>query len=75
MNFLLDRSAENWVAELARLKAAVGDCPTAEPLAPSGGMSATFRLNCTKGRLDGMLLLAPTTPVTVQSLRFRVAVP
>ena len=29
MNFLLDRSEENWVAELARLKAAVGDCPTA----------------------------------------------
>lgn len=75
MNFLLDRSAANWAAELAKLKAAVGDCPTAEPLTPTGAMSANFRLNCTKGQLDGMLLLAPTTPATVQALRFRVVKP
>ncbi|MBJ7441454.1 MAG: beta-lactamase family protein [Sphingopyxis sp.] len=75
MNFLLDRSAVNWSAELAKLKATVGDCPTAEPLAPTGAMSATFRLNCTKGQLDGMILLAPTSPATIQSLRFRVAAP
>lgn len=75
MNFLLDRSAANWAAEFARLKAAVGDCPTAEPLNPTGAMSATFRLNCSKGQLDGALLLAPTTPATVQALRFRVVTP
>jgi len=75
MNFLMDRSAENWADELARLKAEVGACPTAEPLAPMGAMSAAFRLNCEKGRLDGMLLLAPTTPATLQALRFRVATP
>ncbi len=75
MNFLLDRSAANWAAEFARLKAEVGDCPTAEPLNPTGAMSATFRLNCSKGQLDGALLLAPTTPATVQALRFRVVTP
>ena len=75
MNFLLDRSAENWAAELAKLKAAVGDCPTAEPLAPTGAMSASFRLNCAKGQLDGMLLLAPTNPATLQALRFRIVTP
>jgi CubicO group peptidase (beta-lactamase class C family) len=75
MNFLLDRSAANWAAELARLKAQLGDCPTAEPLNPTGALSATFRLNCGKGQLDGMLLLAPTTPATVQALRFRVVTP
>ena len=75
MNFLLDRSAANWAAEFARLKAAVGDCPTAEPLNPTGAMSATFRLNCSKGQLDGALLLAPTTPATIQALRFRVVSP
>ena len=75
MNFLLDRSAANWAAEFARLKAAVGDCPTAEPLNPTGAMSATFRLNCSKGQLGGALLLAPTTPATVQALRFRVVTP
>lgn len=73
MNFLMDRSAENWRAEFARLKAEVGECPTDEPLAPMGAMSSAFRLNCEKGKLDGILLLAPTNPVTVQALRFRVA--
>ncbi len=75
MNFLLDRSAANWAAELGRLKAQLGDCPTAEPLAPTGALSAAFRLNCSKGQLDGMLLLAPTNPATLQALRFRVVTP
>lgn len=75
MNFLMDRSAENWTAELARLKAEVGECPAAEPLAPTGAMSTAFRLNCDKGKLDGMLLLAPTAPATLQALRLRVVPP
>ena len=75
MNFLLDRSAENWTAEFARLKTEVGECPAAEPLAPMGAMSTAFRLNCDKGKLDGMLLLAPTTPATLQALRLRVVPP
>lgn len=75
MNFLMDRSAENWTAELAKLKAEVGACPSDEPLAPMGAMSTAFRLNCDKGKLDGLLLLAPTTPATVQALRFRVRTP
>lgn len=75
MNFLMDRSAANWAAELARLKTEVGDCPTAEPLAPTGALSAAFRLNCNRGKLDGMLLLAPTTPATVQALRLHVVTP
>lgn len=75
MNFLLDRSADNWKAEFAKLKAEVGECPAGEPLAPTGAMSTAFRLDCAKGRLDGLLLLAPTTPATVQALRFRVVPP
>ncbi len=75
MNFLLDRSADNWKAEFARLKAAVGNCPTDEPLAPIGAMSTAFRLNCERGKLDGILLLAPTTPATIQALRLRIVPP
>lgn len=75
MNFLLDRSADNWAAEFARLKAEVGECPSAEPLAPTGALSAGFRLVCEQGKLDGVLLLAPTTPATVQALRLSVAQP
>ena len=75
MNFLLDRSADNWKAEFAKFKAEVGECPTDEPLVPTGAMSAVFRLNCEKGKLDGQLLLAPTTPPAIQALRLRVAPP
>ena len=75
MNFLMDRSAANWAAEFAELKKEVGECPADEPLAPMGAMSTAFRLNCEKGKLDGVLLLAPTTPATVQALRFRVVPP
>ncbi|HET6525213.1 serine hydrolase domain-containing protein [Sphingopyxis sp.] len=75
MNFLMDRSAANWAAEFAVLKEAVGECPADEPLAPMGAMSTAFRLNCEKGKLDGILLLAPTTPPTVQALRFRIVSP
>lgn len=75
MNFLLDRSAENWKAEFAKLRAEVGECPAAEPLAPLGAMSTAFRLNCERGKLDGQLLLAPTTPATLQALRLRIVPP
>jgi CubicO group peptidase (beta-lactamase class C family) len=75
MNFLLDRSAANWSAELAKLRDQVGACPTAEPLAPTGALSTAFRLNCERGKLDGTLLLAPTTPITIQAWRLRVVAP
>ena len=75
MNFLLDRSAENWAVELTRIKGDVGECPSADPLAPTGTMSAGFRLNCERGRIDGMLLLAPTNPATLQALRLRIVSP
>ena len=75
MNFLLDRSADNWTSELAHLRRVVGACPTAEPLAPTGALSTAFRLNCEKGKLDGTLLLAPTTPATIQAWRLRVVAP
>lgn len=74
MNFLLDRSAENWAKHFAELKAQVGDCPTVETLTPTGQMSATFHWACDRGAIEGTILLAPTTPQTVQALRLR-AVP
>ena len=70
MNFLMDRSAENWALEFARLKSELGACPAAEPMAPSGNLSASFRWTCEKGVLDGQILLAPTNPPSLQALRF-----
>ncbi|WP_448657602.1 serine hydrolase domain-containing protein [Sphingomonas sp. CJ99] len=70
MNFLLDRSADNWAGEFARLKGAVGACSSAEPLAVQTRMQVSFRWNCERGLLDGQVLLAPTDPLTIQALRF-----
>jgi D-alanyl-D-alanine-carboxypeptidase/D-alanyl-D-alanine-endopeptidase len=70
MNFLMDRSAESWRLELARIRAQLGTCPTAEPMFATGALSTAFRWNCERGKLDGNILLAPTNPPTIQALRF-----
>jgi CubicO group peptidase (beta-lactamase class C family) len=73
MNFLPDRSAENWARELARLNGEVGACATDAPITATGAMSGTFEWRCERGSLQGYLLLAPTNPPTIQELRLRVA--
>jgi hypothetical protein len=73
MNFVMDRSAENWARELARLRAQTGDCRTDAPITPTGGLSGRFQWTCERGQLRGELLLAPTNPPTIQALRFAPA--
>jgi hypothetical protein len=75
MNFLMDRSRENWARELAKLKAEVGDCETTSPIAASGALSGSFAWRCAHGRISGNLLLAPTRPATIQALRMSVVTP
>lgn len=70
MNFPLDRSAENWAREFARLKTLTGTCTDVESLRATGALSATFRWTCEKGALSGQLLLAPTLTPMLQALRF-----
>jgi CubicO group peptidase (beta-lactamase class C family) len=72
MNFLLDRSEENWAREFARLKTEAGACETNAPITATGAMAGTFAWRCERATLQGQLLLAPTTPPTIQALRFRV---
>ncbi|MEA1013362.1 serine hydrolase domain-containing protein [Sphingosinicella sp. LY1275] len=75
MNFLMDRSADNWRRELARLKKEVGECDTAAPIIATGALSGTFQWRCATGRLDGTLLLAPTDQAGIQALRLSIAAP
>jgi CubicO group peptidase (beta-lactamase class C family) len=75
MNFLMDRSAENWATEIAKLKAQTGECATSESLKADTAMSATYRWTCERGQLDGQVLLAPTTPASIQAWRMRVVQP
>lgn len=69
MNFLMDRTAENWKAELARLKATVGACKTDAAIVPGTAMAGSFVWSCEKGSIAGSILLAPTLTPTLQELR------
>lgn len=77
MNFLMDRSKGNWAKELAKMNAQLGACNFVSEEIATGALSATFKWTCEKGVMEGQVLLAPTTPATLQALRFRpqVAVP
>jgi D-alanyl-D-alanine-carboxypeptidase/D-alanyl-D-alanine-endopeptidase len=72
MNFLMDRSAENWAAEFARLKELAGECKPEAPvtLGATGEQAGYFTWTCEKGEMDGNILLAPTRTTGIQSLRF-----
>lgn len=75
MNFLMDRDEAHRAGELARLKAEVGDCPASEPVTAVTAMQGTFTWTCAKGRIEGVLLLAPTPSPALQALDFRVQAP
>ncbi len=72
MNFLMDRSAENWTREFARLKADTGACQTQVPLTATGALAGRFTWTCDKANVAGELLLAPTNPSGIQALRLAV---
>ena len=68
MNFLLDRSAEGWAGDLAKLKAQVGDCETTSPVTATGALTGEFTWRCAHGRVTGSIELAPTNPPKIQEL-------
>lgn len=74
-NFLLDRDAERWKAEIARIKRDVGDCAGTEEIAPISAMEGTFTWVCEKGRVRGRVQRAPTREVAIQALGYTVATP
>lgn len=73
MNFLLDRSADNWSKALADLKAKTGECDTATPITATGQLAGRFNWTCAKGKVNGSVLLAPTATAQIQSLSFDFA--
>jgi serine-type D-Ala-D-Ala carboxypeptidase/endopeptidase len=68
MNFLMDRSAENWAKELVGLKQKAGACQTDAPITATGQMAGRFTWKCERSDIAGRLLLAPTNPPTIQAL-------
>jgi hypothetical protein len=75
MNFLLDRDAEAWSREFARLKAEVGECETAAPVTATGVLTGDFIWRCAHGRIRGTLILAPTRPALIQAWQLEPIIP
>ncbi|MBX7197835.1 MAG: beta-lactamase family protein [Rhodospirillaceae bacterium] len=75
LNFLMDRTAENWAKDLAALKANVGECDTSAPITPTGALSGTFRWRCANGRVKGDLLLSGDKPARIQSVSYSPIMP
>jgi hypothetical protein len=75
MNFLLDRDAAGWRRDLAALKAQLGDCDASTPIKATGALSGEFAWACATGKLTGSVLLAPTRPPRIQSLKLAAAGP
>ena len=75
MNFLLDRDADGWARELAKLKAEAGECETTAPIAATGKLSGDFTWRCSHGRVEGSLTLAPTRPALIQEWLLERIVP
>jgi CubicO group peptidase (beta-lactamase class C family) len=73
MNFLMDRSEENWTREFTRLEGETGICRTDAPIVATGALSGRFTWNCERAEIEGALLLAPTHAAKIQALRFSIA--
>ncbi|WP_309646194.1 serine hydrolase domain-containing protein [Phenylobacterium sp.] len=67
MNFLLDSDAAHRNADLTRLKAQLGACASRPTIVAETTMSGAISYECEKGRLLAQVLLAPTTPVSLQT--------
>ncbi|HEY6643275.1 serine hydrolase domain-containing protein [Povalibacter sp.] len=75
MNFLMDRDAQGWRRDLADLRKKVGECDTTATVKPTGTLSGDFTWRCSHGRVAGSVLLAPTQPSSIQSLKLAVKAP
>lgn len=71
VNLFLDASAEQRRAEIARLKADVGECSNAGPVMPENWLRGQFNMDCARGTVGVFFTMAPTQPPRVQHLSFQ----
>jgi serine-type D-Ala-D-Ala carboxypeptidase/endopeptidase len=74
-NMPLDRDAARWKALLSSLRAEVGTCDVASPVAPISAMEGRFTWSCEHGRITGRVQRAPLPEVKLQALEFAVQTP
>jgi CubicO group peptidase (beta-lactamase class C family) len=68
VNFLMDRSADNWSREFEDLKGEVGNCDAQEPIVATGRRTGIFTWQCAHGAIRGSIELSPTNPSLIQAL-------
>ncbi len=71
MNLFLDAPVEQRKAEIAALKAEVGECSAAGPVLPENWLRGQFNIKCEKGTVGVFFTMAPTQPPVVQHLAFQ----
>ena len=71
MNLFLDAPAQQRQAEIARLKAEVGECAAPGPVLPENWLRGQFNMSCANGTVGVFFTMAPTQPPLVQHLAFR----
>jgi hypothetical protein len=69
-NLLLDRSAVRRNAALLRDRVALGDCRSIAPAGIIHALGGRFTMFCERGTMGVIVLLAPTSPPTIQFLEF-----
>jgi hypothetical protein len=69
-NVLLDASAAARNTQLGEVRQRYGECKLADHQRTDSALSATLVYGCDGGRLEVHVILAPTTPVSVQTLEF-----
>ena len=70
VNVALDRDLARRRAEIADLKATVGNCAMSEPIAPISAMEGRYEWKCDKGRIFGRVQRAPTPQLSLQVLDY-----
>ncbi|MES2988938.1 MAG: serine hydrolase domain-containing protein [Pseudomonadota bacterium] len=73
VNVLLDRDAARRKADIAKLKAAVGQCAMDAPIKPISAMEGTFVWQCATGKVAGRVQRAPEPTMRLQVLSFSAA--
>jgi len=71
MNLFLDSPIEQRRAEIAKLKAELGECTAFGAVMPENWLRGQFSMKCQKGVVGVFFTLAPTRPPGVQHFTFR----
>lgn len=69
--YFLDLDDVNRSPDFARLRDRFGPCRSVADVVPTGALRGSWRMDCERGSVELTVMLGPTVPARVQSLRAR----